>query len=225
MLRDVPFKVCIIISAFIHTVIIYPWPFFLRLISKPEISFPKIELTYFKEGPIKDALVKEIEPITSVKRGTGKKNLKMANLKDLEINLKDTSESEIEQKIDTLKESASRIFKNNNRNEKAVTDETASTDGAIHDNYFLKVRDKIKSILEKNAKSFMREGDVYVRFIINRDGVLKNLTLYKSTGKDVRPLETIAIESIKQASPFPPFDVKMKEAELPFNLPIRFTLR
>lgn len=223
MWQDIPFKICIILSTFIHMAILYPWPFF-RLISKQEISFRKIELTYFRTGHIKDVLIKDISTATSINKEGGKESAKTIKLEKIKIDLEKDSELKIEQKQDVAKDTVLETSKIS-QNKKIDNLNTASGDKTAHENYCLRVREKIKSILEKNARHFIREGDVYVRFIVKKDGALKNLTLCKSPDKNVCPLEEIAIESIKEASPFPPFHDGIKEEELPFTLPIRFTLR
>jgi TonB family protein len=222
MWQDIPFKMCIILSAFIHIAILCPWPF-CRLIPKQEISFRKIELAYFRTGHIKDVLIKDTSAATSIDKEDGKENAKTIELEKIKIDLEENSELKVDQKRDVAKDAVSETYKTS-QNEKIDNLNTASGDRITHENYCLRVREKIKSILEKNARHFMREGNIYVKFIIKKDGTLKNLTLCKSSHKNIRPLEEIAIESIKEASPFPSFHDGMKEEELPFNLPIRFTL-
>lgn len=221
MWRNTPFKICIVLSACTHIAIIYPWPF-LQSMSRPEISFQRIELTYFEEGAIQDVLIKDLKPITSVKQASRKKNIEMVKLEKVKIDLKKSSESKFEQKPIVAKNTISGISKDS-RQKNSDTTESASKDEIIRENYCLKVREKIKSILEKKSKRFTGEGEIYARFIINRNGILKNLTMHKGSGKGTHLFGIIAIESIKEASPFPSFGDEIKENELLFKLPIRFT--
>lgn len=190
--------------------------------SKPEISFQRIELTYFKEGLVKDVPIKDIKPITSVKEKSKKIDIKTAKLEKIEIELRQSQKIPIE-KIDIIKNRAP-LISEDERGAKSDTPEKLAKATLVREDYCLKVREEIKSMLEKNGRHFIREGNVYVRFIINRDGTLKDLVLYKKTARGMQPLERIVIKSIKEASPFLPFDDSIKEAELPFDLPIRFTL-
>ncbi len=67
----------------------------------------------------------------------------------------------------------------------------------------------------------MRESEVGIKFVLDRNGNLKDIFLYRGTGPDASSLEKLAVKSVKEASPFPPFSDKIKEGELQFNLPIR----
>lgn len=219
MWRDAPFKICLILSTFIHLTFLYPWSF-LEVTPSAKITFQKLELTYFKVGETEDVLVKDIKPITSIKEKSEKEDTKTKRLEKIKIDLKRDAESKIEE--EKTKEEKPEIAKVPQRETDAK--ESDSEDETLRDSYYLEVREKIKAALEKNGRRFMKEGDVYVRFIVKRDGTLKDLILYKKSGKNMRVLEEIAIKSIKEASPFPAFDESMKEAELPFDLPIRFSL-
>lgn len=93
--------------------------------------------------------------------------------------------------------------------------------GAVYEKYYLDVRNKIKSTVEKNKRGLFKESEIYVRFTLDRTGALKDISLYKAGGSEFAELERLAIKSIKEAAPFQSFDDKIKEDELQFNLPIR----
>jgi len=220
MSSNTPFKICIILSVFTHLAVICPWPF-LRLMSKPEIPFKKIELTYFLEGPVKDVIIKDIKPVTSV-REERIKNIKTATRKKADNDLSEALELKIKKNKGASEEITSETS-GNFENKKTVATKNNSEDTGIRENYYLKVREKIKSILEKNCRGRMEEGEVYVKFIITKNGTLKDLVLYKNSLKNARFLEAMAIKSIRQASPFPPFDDGINETELLFKQPIQIT--
>ncbi len=218
------FKICIILSTCVHLAVLYPRSF-LHLIPKQERPSQRIELTYFRSGPIKDVVVKDIKPITVQKevkpaRYPLSNVVKLAEIKTPEVPEPLIVETYTEPKID-LKSEMPEGF----REEKGNTADGSSEDDAmLLEGYHLKVREKIKGMLEKNGKRFTREGEVYVKFVISKAGTLKDLVLYKDSGKEMHSLEAIAIKSIKEASPFPPFDSEIEETELSFKIPIRFTL-
>lgn len=214
------FKICIILSTCVHLAVLCPRSF-LRLIPKQERPSQRIELTYFRSGPIKDVVVKDIKPITAQKEVKSVRNVaKLAEIKTPEVPEPLIVETYTEPKID-LKAEMPEGF----REEKGNTADASSEDAAILlEGYHLKVREKIKAMLEKNGKRFTREGEVYVKFVISKVGTLKDLVLYKDSGKEMRSLEAIAIKSVKEASPFPAFDAEIEETELSFKIPIRFTL-
>ena len=242
------FKVSIALSTFIHFAILCSG-LFLQLRVRPDVSFRQIELTYFTED---EGLDKDTFGPTASINGEGIRNdAKVTTLEKIKIELAEASEIKITQIEEVGKDTVPEMPKSVSReapeskiaqkedvytaskipkvskNEKSEIEvaETIPKNGTatLYEDYCLKVREKIKSILEKNRIRFTKEGEVCVRFIIDRNGALKDLSLYKSSSKNTHPLEKITIESIKQASPFMPFDDKMDEKELLFKLPIRFT--
>jgi TonB family protein len=193
---------------------------------RPEITFQKIELTYFTEKKIRDVLIKDIKPLISIQQKNQKKNknqdIKTAKLEKIKVDLKKNAETKVVQKKVSTTKNIARISNDLQKKKDKITKKQIG-DGILSSEYGIKVREKIKAIIEKNKKSFTKEGEVYVKFVIDRNGRLKDVMLYKSSGKNMRSLETIAIESIKQASPFSPFSADMTENELLFKLPIKFT--
>ncbi len=171
--------------------------------TRPEIPSQRIELTYFREE------------LTSIKSKTEKKSVEAAEQKELKIAITKTPEAPVPLVAETYTEAKIDLKPEGN----------SSEDGGTLENYYLKVREEIKSALEKHGKRFTREGEVYVKFIISKDGALKELALYKNSTRGASSLEAIAIKSIKEASPFPPFDDGINKAELPFKVPIRFALQ
>ena len=208
MSSDAHFKICIILSTFIHLTLLHSWSF-MSFMQRPEMPSQRIELTYFQEGPVKDLVIKDIKPIVSSKTPKASTPLMAETYKKVEIDLmpEDSTSPQVEES-------------------KAVEfTDSASDDGGVLENYYLRVREKIKSALEKNGKQFTKEGEVYVKFVVSRNGDLRDLALYKTSTKDISSLEAIAIKSIKEASPFAVFDGEIDKKELPFKIPIRFTLR
>ena len=219
MTSNAPFKICIIASICAHLALFCSWPLF-RSISRPEIRFQKIELTYFRDGPVEDVVIKDIKPITSVRRdnrlieAAKKEAVKSSEDKTPEASTPLEAEAYREVKVD---------LKDELHSEEGYPKEVEAQSRLLREAYYMKVREKIKSTLEKNCKGRLKEGEVYVKFTIKKDGALKDLVLYKSSGRNPRLLEAMAIQSIKEASPFPPFDEEMAEIELLFRQPIQIT--
>jgi hypothetical protein len=97
--------------------------------------------------------------------------------------------------------------------------------GAAYEKYYIEVREKIRAVIEKNKRGPLPESEIYVKFIVERSGALKNVFLYKNGPIDADGLTSLAVESIKEAAPFPSFADSIKEDELQFNLPVRVVLR
>ena len=89
-------------------------------------------------------------------------------------------------------------------------------------NYYHLVRDKIR------AKAFSyydssTTGEMYLVFTVLSDGRLENLAVKEKESLGSEFLRQIAIASIKDASPFPPFPDELKKYEhLQFSVSISF---
>lgn len=65
-------------------------------------------------------------------------------------------------------------------------------------------------------------GKSMVAFSINRDGTVKDVRLFSSSGNDI--LDREAVENIKRASPFPKLPDTVKEESLALEIAISFKL-
>ena len=87
----------------------------------------------------------------------------------------------------------------------------------------------IKEKIEENKRYplFARnrgiEGLVWLKFIILRNGHVRDIKVVKSSPHQV--LDRAAVESIKKANPFPPFPEGLKESSLIINICLRFELK
>lgn len=87
--------------------------------------------------------------------------------------------------------------------------------------YYRMIREKIR----ENAYHYYsssKEGEVFLSFIITKEGALETLSLdEKSISSTI--LKKIALKSVEQASPFPSFPEDLKNyARLQFNISIYF---
>lgn len=87
--------------------------------------------------------------------------------------------------------------------------------------YYQIVREKIKRSAYQNYTG-KEVGEVTVSFIISLDGVLKNLRLVEEKSSASPYLTNIALNSVKDASPFPGFPKDLDYPQLSFNLAITF---
>ncbi|HNZ29379.1 MAG TPA: energy transducer TonB, partial [Candidatus Goldiibacteriota bacterium] len=65
-------------------------------------------------------------------------------------------------------------------------------------------------------------GKSMVAFSINRDGTVKDVRLFSSSGNDI--LDREAVENIMRASPFPKLPDTVKEETLALEIAISFKL-
>lgn len=65
-----------------------------------------------------------------------------------------------------------------------------------------------------------REGTVIVRFVLERDGRLRETAILQSSGDAL--LDQAAATAIERVRRFPPFPAELPEESLPIELPVRF---
>ena len=88
--------------------------------------------------------------------------------------------------------------------------------------YYKTVREKIVKKLKYNYTDYYRNGEVELYFVLNSNGSLKRIDVDTGKSTDDWKLIDVALSSIQQASPFPPFPKELDAAQLPFSLMISF---
>lgn len=86
--------------------------------------------------------------------------------------------------------------------------------------YYRFIREKIKKNAYDNYNSSAR-GVIYISFIVAKDGSLNSLKLIQGTDSP-RELADIALKSIEDAAPFPPFPAELNHPKLQFQVSIHF---
>jgi len=87
--------------------------------------------------------------------------------------------------------------------------------------YYQIVREKIRRAA---YQSYTRTetGEVYLTFVIGNNGFLKDVRLVEEKSSRDLYLKEIALRSIRDASPFPPFSKELDYPQLSFNVVISF---
>ena len=88
--------------------------------------------------------------------------------------------------------------------------------------YYKTVRERIVKKLKYNYSDYYRNGEVELYFVLNSNGSLKRIDVDTGRSTDDNRLIDVALLSIQQASPFPPFPKELDSAQLPFSLMISF---
>ena len=68
----------------------------------------------------------------------------------------------------------------------------------------------------------MERGSVYLTFLLDDHGVLKAARIIPEKTDASEHLQEIALRSLRDASPFPPFLKGMNLTEYPFNIEIQY---
>ena len=85
------------------------------------------------------------------------------------------------------------------------------------------VRELIKEKVYQNFDK-MEKGSVYLTFLLDEHGVLKAAKIIPEKTDASDHLQEIAIRSLREASPFPPFLKGMNLTEYPFNIEIQYQI-
>ncbi|MCD6583337.1 MAG: energy transducer TonB [Candidatus Omnitrophica bacterium] len=90
----------------------------------------------------------------------------------------------------------------------------------VYLNYYRMIREKIR---EKAYSYYNSEesGMVHLSFVIFKNGILKGLNLVDASTAS-KDLVMIAVKSIREAAPFPPFPEELNYSQLHFNVSIHF---
>lgn len=83
-------------------------------------------------------------------------------------------------------------------------------------------REKIRRILYENYSGSAEEGAVFVSFIISNSGKLTDVRILDDKSSKNASLREIAVESVKEASPFPVFPKELDYPQVPFTVEIAF---
>ena len=95
----------------------------------------------------------------------------------------------------------------------------------VDEDWYAKVQKKIlgKQKYPTFALTANLEGETKIRFVLKRDGTLVSREVAVSSGHP--SLDNAALQSVKNAAPFPPFPIAQKGDEATLVVPIVFELR
>ncbi|MDP2905447.1 MAG: energy transducer TonB [Candidatus Omnitrophota bacterium] len=88
--------------------------------------------------------------------------------------------------------------------------------------YYQFNRERIKRAAYRQNYAGKEEGEVTVSFVIASDGALKHIRLVEEVSCPSPYLRNIAVESIREAAPFPKFPSELDYPQIPFTLTITF---
>lgn len=101
--------------------------------------------------------------------------------------------------------------------------EMAKIDNPSYITYYQIVREKIRRSAYQNY-THNETGKVYISFVTSNDGFIKDTRMIeeKTTANDY--LKSIALKSVRDASPFPNFPKELDYPQLSFNIIISFEI-
>jgi len=88
--------------------------------------------------------------------------------------------------------------------------------------YYQLIREGIREKLKDNYKSYYKEGDVALLFLVKSDGSLGSIEIERGISTQDDALLEIALRSVREAAPFAAFPKALKEPVMSFSLTISF---
>lgn len=89
-------------------------------------------------------------------------------------------------------------------------------------NYYQLIREKIRERLKGHYRNYHGQGDVILLFMLNSDGSVAAVDAETALSVKDANLIRVAIASVKEASPFPPFPRELAYPKVAFDLTISF---
>ena len=110
--------------------------------------------------------------------------------------------------------------------ETVVNDEKDSGRKATYIGYYRSVREKIRYYADRNylKEGSASQGEVFLSFVVAASGELLHIIIIDAKSIEDPLLRNIAIDSIRDASPFPAFPQGMNQYQVTFNVVISFEL-
>ena len=215
------FQVTLIISALVHTGFIVTNPHFAPLLKNPKKDV-QVEITYVKKPEQKLTVQVEKENLFSKipNKITIEKRLPPPFVDKDEFfkkNRQSVMEKELLSRPELPKTEAVAFHKKVTM--PPVGLEKANNPSYI--SYYQLVREKIRRAAYQN---YIRTeiGEVYLSFVIGRDGGLKDVRLVSDRSSSSKYLQEISLNSVGVAAPFPVFPKELDYPELSFNVEISF---
>jgi len=108
--------------------------------------------------------------------------------------------------------------------ESVVKEEKDTAKKVTYINYYRAVREKIRKYADRNYPKTkdLGEGEVLLNFVVSSNGELLQIRVVNRKSVKDPDLREIAINSIRDASPFPSFPKGMSQYQITFNLILSF---
>jgi hypothetical protein len=115
---------------------------------------------------------------------------------------------------------------NGKKFEAVVNEETDSGKKATYIGYYRLVREKIRYYADRNyiKEGSASQGEVFLSFVVTSKGELIHIMIMDNRSAKDLLLRDIAINSVRDASPFPAFPQGMNQYQITFNVIISFEL-
>jgi TonB family protein len=211
------FHVALLFSILVHSVFFTGVPRMPFLPSRKATEQLKITYYKIKKEPKKEAVSKKSPPILE----------KLPEIKKEEILKKPKAPAKAKVQTGPSSRRVIAIKKQKEKRfETVVKEEQDEVKRATYISYYRAVREKIRQHADRNypKRRSLEEGEVHLFFVVSSSGELLQVAVLDKKSVPDSLLRSIAINSVKDASPFPIFPKGMRQYQLTFNVVISFEL-
>ena len=216
MAENKSFQLAVLVSVLLHSVLFIGLPHMPFLPSKRSLQTLEISYYKIKEMPKKQTIAKKAEPI--VKKLPKVTEEDILNPRAAAKKVRKTKQKP--RQMTALEDTKEKTFA------KVVEEEQDDAKKATYISYYRAVREKIREWADRNypKNKKLAEGEVFLSFIVTSSGELLQVMVVDEKSVASRFLRNIAINSIRDASPFPSFPKGMGHYQITFNVIISFEL-
>ncbi len=214
MLSDKSFRAALIISFMAHSMLFYQ-PISSKIIPAKK-PLNQLEVTYYSSKNLPKPTPIETKEHKIIMVKVDKLKTDILSRKEAIKKGKDPFKNEVVIKPQPSRED---VFI---QNVASVSQETALNKEPLYIGYYQIVREKIRQAATHNYERHSDTGEIHVFFMLNSEGLLKNLSVNKENSSGIKFLQDVALKSIKDASPFPRFPEELNRDQLSFNVIISF---
>lgn len=221
-------KLAFVISLIIHLLFFYPWQKLSLKENKIDNTKSKPDIIYKPIKIEKNQLYKQkAKEVNSIQK-------KLNSNKQLQVKKK-TFNNKVKQKVvkvdeqeevSILESKKEKKFDKENQRVplgiKQVLKQVPAKQRPAFIEYYRFIRNKIEVTAQANRPTHFKEGKVNIVFKLNSDGKLLNMLINEEESTRDRILRINALDSIREASPFPPFPKGLTANELEFRITIEF---
>ncbi len=215
------FKISLIFSLLIHGFLLYKLPHFDtssldKSLQQIEVNYYKLQMLKLKTDEVKSDFTKK--PISENFKLIKKEDLPSpANkFKNAPSFLKEFQSAPKKQTVIKPLHLQKKISLPEVKSEKRIKNPK-------YNSYYEAVRDKIRKCAYDNYNRY-ETGEVYLVFVVNNDGSLKDAKIVEEKTQAAGYLKEVALQSLKDASPYPVFPDGLAYPELSFNVIISFEI-
>ena len=218
MSENKTFQIALLVSIVVHSVFFLGLPHMPFVPSKRSLQSIKIAYYKIKEEP---KVKKTVEPIAK----------KLPDIKKEEISNppKKTAikKKQVAQKKPKRVAAHKKVEAEEKRFEKVIEEEKDDAKKATYISYYRSVREKIRQYADRNypRRKRLARGEVFLSFVVTSSGELLLVKVIDERSARSPALRNIAINSVRDASPFPAFPKGMSQYQITFNVIISFESR